>query len=79
MPPEGTKLPPKTSDNIIDVSLRHVFTGFVFVFGGVFVVGSTLLIVRDLSRYKRQKAVMNGTLEIIKTIVNKKDSTDAQN
>jgi len=79
MPPESTKLPLKTQDNVIDVSLNHLITGFVIVFGGVFVIGSTLIIIRDLSRYKRQKAILNGTLEIVKTIVNKKETVHAQN
>ena len=74
MPPEGKqKLPPKTTNNVVDVSINHLLIGFVLVFGGVFAVGSTLIVIRDLSRYKRQKAMLNGTLEIVKTILNTKE------
>jgi|TARA_Y100000310_G_C20484784_1_gene716372 hypothetical protein len=75
MAPESKqKLPPKTADHVVDISLNHLLTGFVIVFGGVFAVGSALIIIRDLSRYKRQKAVLNGTIEIIKTIANQKEN-----
>ena len=74
MPPEGKqKLPPKTTNNVVDVSINHLLTGFVLVFGGVLAVGTTLIVIRDLSRYKRQKTILNGTLEIVKTILNKKE------
>ena len=74
MPPEiKQKLPPKTADRVVDVSINHLLTGFVLVFGGVFAVGTTLIVIRDLSKYKRQKAILNGTLEIVKTILNKKE------
>ena len=74
MPPESKqKLPPKTTNNVVDVSINHLLIGFVLVFGGVFAVGSTLIVIRDLSRYKRQKAMLNGTLEIVKTILNTKE------
>tara|TARA_B100000959_G_C14896751_1_gene589110 strand:- start:854 stop:1021 length:168 start_codon:yes stop_codon:yes gene_type:complete len=45
--------------------------GFAVVFGGVFVIGSSLIIIRDLSKYKRQKAILNGSLILVETILNK--------
>jgi|TARA_B100000315_G_scaffold114349_1_gene104793 hypothetical protein len=80
MPPEGKqKLPPKTKDNVVDVSINHLITGFVIVFGGVLAVGTTLIVIRDLSKYKRQKAILSGTLEIVKTILNKKEILNEKN
>tara|TARA_Y100000031_G_scaffold84547_1_gene92934 strand:+ start:146 stop:388 length:243 start_codon:yes stop_codon:yes gene_type:complete len=80
MPPEGKqKLPPKTTNNVVDVSINHLITGFVIVFGGVLAVGTTLIVIRDLSKYKRQKAILSGTLEIVKTILNKKEILNEKN
>ena len=65
------KLPAKTEDHIVDVSLTHLLIGFAVVFGGVFVIGSSLIIIRDLSKYKRQKAILNGSLILVETLLNK--------
>ena len=67
------KLPSKKQENIVDVSLSHITIGFAVFLGGTLLIGSTLIVVRDLSRYKRQKAILNGTLEIAKTILNKEN------
>jgi hypothetical protein len=82
MPPENKnlqKLPPKTEDHIVDVSISHLLVGFVLLAGGVFGVGVTLIIIRDYSRYKRQKAIIDSSLEIIKTLVKNKENQNEKN
>jgi len=65
-----SKLPPKTSDKIVEVSLKQVIWGFTVLIAGTVVVGSTIILLKDYSKYKRQKAIIESITELIVTFQN---------
>jgi len=62
------KLPPEVEDNIVEVSLRHVFLAFTGLVTAVFVTGVGIVFVRDYAKYKRQKAVIDAATQLLQTI-----------
>lgn len=62
-----SKLPPKVENNVVELNLRHVF----LVFGGMIAAGvvsvSTIIIVRDYVRFRRQKAVIEAINQFLHT------------
>lgn len=62
------KLPPKTEDYILEVSLWHL----IFAFGGLIVgsltVGAGIAFVRDYTKYRRQKAIIDAAKQLIFTL-----------
>ena len=62
------KLPPKTEDQVVEVSLKHVALAFVTVLGSTVLVGSAIIAVRDYSRYRRQKAMVDNLKELFTTL-----------
>ena len=62
------KLPPKTDDHVVEVSLKHVIIAFSTVIGSTVLVGSTIIAVRDYSRYRRQKAIVENVKELFTTL-----------
>ena len=63
-----TKLPAETEDHVIEVSLRHVILLFGSLALGSLLVGTTLIVVKDLSKTKRQQALFDNTKEVIQLI-----------
>ena len=63
----NTKLPRKLEDNVVELNLRNVF----LVFGGMIAAGvvsvSTIIIVRDYVRFRRQKAVIEAINQFLHT------------
>jgi hypothetical protein len=68
--PKKEKLPPKTEDQVVEVSLKHVALAFATVLGSTVLVGSTIIAVRDYSRYKRQQAMVDSLKELFITLEN---------
>ncbi len=62
------KLPPKTEDQVVEVSLKHVTIAFGVVIGSTVLVGSSIIAVRDYSRYRRQKAMVDNLKELFTTL-----------
>ncbi len=65
---QKAKLPKESEDHVIEVSLRHVILLFGSLALGTLVVGSSLIIVKDYSKTKRQQAFFDGTKEVLKLI-----------
>ena len=65
---QKTKLPKDSDDHVVEVSLRHV----IYFFGGISLatlfVGTTLIIVKDYSKTKRNQALFENTKELLKLI-----------
>ena len=66
--PKKEKLPPKTEDQVVEVSLKHVALAFATVLFSTVLVGSAIIAVRDYSRYKRQKAIVENLKELFTTL-----------
>ncbi|MBC8400916.1 MAG: hypothetical protein ISR95_00295 [Candidatus Marinimicrobia bacterium] len=62
------KLPPEVEDNIVEVSMRHVFLAFSGLVTAVFVTGIGIVFARDYAKYKRQKAVIDAATQLLQTI-----------
>ena len=62
------KLPPKTNDQIIEVSLKHVLIAFGGLTIGSLAVGSGIVFVRDYAKFRRQKAIIEAAQQFLLTI-----------
>ena len=65
---ENERLPAETEDNIVEVSMRHVFMAFTGLVTAVFVTGVGMVFVRDFAKFKRQKAVIDAATNLLVTI-----------
>ena len=65
------KLPTKEKPEVIDVSMKHVIYGFSILFTGVFITGTSVIAIRDYSRYRRQKAILDSTIQLINILKGK--------
>ena len=68
--PKKTKLPPKVEDKVVEVSLKHVIIAFGAVLAGSIFVGTTIVVIRDYSRYRRQKVFLEGLKDLFQTLTN---------
>ncbi len=59
------KLPPKTNDKVVEVSLKQVIWGFSLLLVSTAAVASTVIVLKDYSKYKRQEAIINSVVRII--------------
>jgi len=62
------KLPPKRKDSVVEVELRHVVLAFAAIGAATFISGTLLVLVRDYTRYRRQKAILETIGRIIPTV-----------
>jgi len=62
------QLPPAEREIVIDVSLRHVLAAFGGLSLTLLTVGLSIAMVRDFSRYRRQKALIAAASELLKTL-----------
>ncbi len=65
-----SRLPPKTDSKIIEVSLKHLIWGFIVLTAGTVTVGSTMILLKDYSKLKRQEAVIESITTLIRTFQN---------
>lgn len=65
---ETVPLPGETDDTVVEVSLKQVMVTFTIVFAGLFTLGALNAITRDLAKYKRQQALIEGVGKVIRTI-----------
>jgi hypothetical protein len=64
MTEQKQKLPRESEDKIIEVSLKHVIFAFSGLVIGSFTVGAGVVLIRDYSKYRRQKAVIDAAKEL---------------
>ena len=62
------KLPPETEDNIVEVDIRHVILAFGGIVVGSLTIGTTIVVAKDIAKYKRQKALIDAAMQFIITI-----------
>jgi len=58
------KLPSESEDKVIEVSLRHVVLAFSGLVIGSFTVGAGVVILKDYTKYRRQKAIIDAAKEM---------------
>ena len=58
------KLPRESEDKIIEVSLKHIIFAFSGLAIGSFAVGAGIVLVKDYTKYRRQKAVIDAAKEL---------------
>ena len=68
MPNQKAKLPKEDEDHVVEVSLRHVINFFGSISLATLVVGTTLIVVKDYSKTKRNQALFDNTKELLKLI-----------
>ena len=61
-------MPPETEDNVVEVSLRHILIAFSSILFGTAIVGTTIVLVRDYARYKRQKSFFDSFTTLINSL-----------
>ena len=61
-------MPPETEDNVVEVSLRHIIIAFTSILFGTAVVGTSIVLVRDYVRFKRQKSFFDSFTTLINSI-----------
>ena len=61
-------MPPETEDNVVEVSLRHIIIAFTGILFGTAVVGTSIVLVRDYVRFKRQKSFFDSFTNLINSI-----------
>ncbi len=54
------KLPPETEDNVVEVEIRHVVFAFMAVVTVTFVTVTSLVMIKDYAKYRRQRAVIEA-------------------
>ena len=57
---DAQALPPAHNDEVVEVSLKHVIWGFGGLIVGSIVVGTSVTLVRDYVKLKRQKALIEA-------------------
>ena len=68
MADEKQKLPPKTDDHVLEVSLRHVMLAFGGLVIGTLTVSAGIIFTRDYARYRRQKAILDLAKQLLTTM-----------
>jgi len=67
-------LPPEEKETVVDVSLRHIVIAFGSLVGAAFTVGVSIVLIRDNTKLKRQKALIDAATELLLTLQNKERS-----
>jgi len=62
------KLPPKSNDKVIEISLRHITLAFGGIIITSFSIGAGIALVKDYAKFRRQKAIIEATQQLILTI-----------
>jgi len=68
-------LPPAETEAVIDVSLKHVLIAFAGLVSATLTVGTTIVLLRDYAKFKRQKALIEAATELLKTLQNPERSS----
>lgn len=66
-------MPAKTEDKIVDVSLKHI----VITLGGLIIggalAGTSVILIRDYVRFRRQKAFIESITQMIQLIAENRE------
>lgn len=67
-------LPSEEKETVVDISLRHVIVAFGSLVGAAFTVGVSIVLIRDSTKLKRQKAIIDAATELLLTLQNRERS-----
>ena len=70
MSDQKQKLPPKTEDHIVEVSLKHVVFGFATIIVSSLTVGIGISFVKDYTKFKRQKTILDSVTQLLFSFTN---------
>ena len=62
---ESQALPPENSDQVVEVSLKHVILAFSGLIVGSIIVGTSITLVRDYVKLKRQKTLIEAASRLL--------------
>ena len=62
---DAQALPPAHNDEVVEVSLKHVILAFGGLVVGSIVVGTSVTLVRDYVKLKRQKALIEAASRLL--------------
>ena len=62
---ETQTLPPAHNDEVVEVSLKHVILAFGGLIVGSVIVGTSVTLVRDYVKLKRQKALIEAASRLL--------------
>ena len=66
----SSKLPPEEEDHVIEISLKHVILSLGGLLFGVALVGSSIVLMKDYTKYRRQKAIIDAATKLLLNIQN---------
>ena len=72
-----SRLPPKSEDKIVEVTLKEVVIASAVVFVSVVAISAGIIALRDYSRYRRQKALIDSVQQIVTIVYSEKEVPDA--
>lgn len=67
---ESSKLPQEEEDKVIEVSLKHVILSLGGLLFGVVLVSSSIVLMKDYVKYRRQKAIIDAATKLLLNIQN---------
>jgi hypothetical protein len=62
---DAQALPPAHNDEVVEVSLKHVILAFGGLIVGSVIVGTSITLVRDYVKLKRQKALIEAASRLL--------------
>lgn len=61
-------LPAEEAETVVEVSLRHVLAAFGSLTVAILTVGAGITLLRDFTRYRRQRAIIEAVAELVRTL-----------
>ena len=71
-----SRLPPKSEDKIVEVTLKEVVIASAVVFVSVVAISAGIIALRDYSRYRRQKALIDSVQQIVTIVYSESEAPD---
>jgi len=65
---EKQHLPREETDTVVDISLRHIIIAFGSLVVASFSIGVGIVFVRDYTKLRRQKAIIDAATELLLTL-----------
>ena len=63
---ENSKLPPEEEDHVIEISFKHLILSFGGLLFGAALVGSSIVLMKDYVKYRRQKAFIDAAAKLFR-------------
>lgn len=56
---------------VLDVKIKHILVGFGIVFTGIAITSTGIVLLKEHSRYSRQKALLDSALQLTEILFRK--------